>query len=518
MAEIMQPIRIRIDIKSGMVIAPQRAPLMQGDKEANRIIAQLYDGDTPADLSGAEATGCFIRADGKEVPLAGRVAGNEAYMTLDERCYAIEGYFEAQLRLIYGGVKRTVLIVSGHVYARSSGPVLDAEEMMPSYDDIIAVYNEMLTASKDVRSATQAAQEAAADAAVAASRAPYIGENGYWYVYNASSGEYAYTGVAAGGSGVTSVNGVRADINGNVAVNAGDARYVPIRNFTDNGFFAAPYLINSRGQNVYDDSSTYCIDRWVLRRTASELRFVDAGARLIVTGTTSNMDGLMQSTDALSQLAGRPVTLAVKVRQNDLGRGVMMLTNSTANNVWGTTIAQKSINGTGIFVLNTTIPPASGLSNPLINIFIGVPGGIAGDNSSLVIEWAALLDGTLTADMLTAMPQRGRAHEELECARYYRRFSAAADRVIGQSVVFRDKTYGTTYAYIDIDTAVTMRIIPTINDAQAAVKIGGATCSSILCTAAENGMVTLRAILSQEIDVGAYPVVLSGLLELSADL
>ena len=58
--DIMQPIRISIDLSSGLVQTPLRMQLMKGDKKANRVIVALTDGGKEADLTGVTVTGSFI--------------------------------------------------------------------------------------------------------------------------------------------------------------------------------------------------------------------------------------------------------------------------------------------------------------------------------------------------------------------------------------------------------------------------------------------------------------------------
>lgn len=66
------------------------------------------------------------------------------------------------------------------------------------------------------------------DVTEAASHYPYIGENGNWFVWDTTEGDFVDTGVSAGGGGtgsgtVTSVNNVQPDANGNVTLEIPEA-------------------------------------------------------------------------------------------------------------------------------------------------------------------------------------------------------------------------------------------------------------------------------------------------------
>ena len=84
MADIAQAMRYQIDVKNGLLKQPMTGELMRGDKNANRIIVQLVDGDNSVPLDGVTVTGKFFRGgDGIEIPLEGEATGNEASVLLD---------------------------------------------------------------------------------------------------------------------------------------------------------------------------------------------------------------------------------------------------------------------------------------------------------------------------------------------------------------------------------------------------------------------------------------------------
>lgn len=192
--DIMQPIRLSIDLESGLVQTPLRMHLMKGDKKANRVIVALTENKKEADLTGVIVTGSFIRpSDSAEIPLVGTTAGNHAIVVLNDACYEQEGYCKINVSLTMGDTTRTIVSLTGNVLSKGSGAYVDVSGVIPSIDDIIAQYAEM-------KRVTKATQEAADAATAAASRAPYVNpDSKNWMVWDAATGMYVDSGVTAQG-------------------------------------------------------------------------------------------------------------------------------------------------------------------------------------------------------------------------------------------------------------------------------------------------------------------------------
>lgn len=163
MGDIAQGMRFPIDVKNGLTEMPQRAVLMKGDKEANRVTMALYDGEKAMSLEGATVTGSFV-IGGVKMPLTGSASGNEATILLDEKCYSASGRYELRMHVSMGGIKRTFLFITGYVESDGEGGILDVEGVIPNVDDIIAQYETM----KRVTAETQAARDQALAAAKSA--------------------------------------------------------------------------------------------------------------------------------------------------------------------------------------------------------------------------------------------------------------------------------------------------------------------------------------------------------------
>lgn len=163
MNDITQGMKFTIDVKSGLAEMPQRAVLMKGDKNANRVSMALYDGEKAVSLEGATVTGTYVLA-GVKMPLTGEANGNEATILLPDECYSASGRYELRMHVTMGGVKRTFLFITGYVESDGEGGTLDVEGVIPNVDDIVAQFETM----KRVTAETEAARDQALEAAKSA--------------------------------------------------------------------------------------------------------------------------------------------------------------------------------------------------------------------------------------------------------------------------------------------------------------------------------------------------------------
>lgn len=164
MEDIAQGLRFEVDLSDGLVMRPQRAVLMRGDKSANKIVITVKDNGAPVDLTGVAVSGMFIRQSGLEVPLTGGVSGNVITVVLNDHCYVESGHYEAFVRVKLGSALRTLLLIGGEVYKDGDGAVVDVEDVIPSIDDLLAMLDEMRQATEEANTAADAANNSAADA------------------------------------------------------------------------------------------------------------------------------------------------------------------------------------------------------------------------------------------------------------------------------------------------------------------------------------------------------------------
>ena len=86
-----------------------------------------------------------MRPDGTNLALTsyGTVSGNVAYVTLPQACYDYEGQFCLSIQLVGGGVTGTMRIVDGMVVNTGASGTVAPTASVPTYQEILAVYEEM---------------------------------------------------------------------------------------------------------------------------------------------------------------------------------------------------------------------------------------------------------------------------------------------------------------------------------------------------------------------------------------
>ena len=113
-----------------------------GDELANRFGVRVFRNGVAENIGGT-CFGLFVRADGTTVTIAsGVVSGNEAYVTLPESCYAVEGQFTLAIKCQGGGTTGTLRIVDGVVSRTSTDAAVDPGTVIPSVEALIEAIDE----------------------------------------------------------------------------------------------------------------------------------------------------------------------------------------------------------------------------------------------------------------------------------------------------------------------------------------------------------------------------------------
>ena len=131
-----------------------------GDSNANRFGVRVFRGKDAVDLTGVSCQGFFRDSQGNNIALTsyGTVEGNKAYVTLPQACYNYEGRFTLSIKLVGGGITGTMRIIDGMVDNTNTGSAVAPVASVPTYQEILALYEDMETAT--------AAAEAAATKSV----------------------------------------------------------------------------------------------------------------------------------------------------------------------------------------------------------------------------------------------------------------------------------------------------------------------------------------------------------------
>ena len=123
-----------------------------GDSAADRFGVRVFRDKEEVDLDGVSCQGFFRNSRGENIALtsAGTVDGNIAYVTLPQACYNYEGPFCLSIKLIGGGVTGTMRIVDGMVDNTNTGSAVAPTETVPTYQEVLAVYDDMVEALEEV--------------------------------------------------------------------------------------------------------------------------------------------------------------------------------------------------------------------------------------------------------------------------------------------------------------------------------------------------------------------------------
>lgn len=190
---------------------------------------------------------------------------------------------------------------------------------------------------------------------------------------------------------VTSVNGIKADSSGNVAISTGQPY-----NLLDNSDFRNP--INQRGLSSQSASGQYFIDRWLVENSGGlGTASIDDDGLTLQSGASGYI-GIVQRAivESVKHLNGKTVTMAYcDADGNVYAQAVTAGAGSTkigALNIYSTTFADTY----AAFYFRLTSP-----------------------NTVVKIRWVALYEGEYTADTLPKHTSKGYAAELLECQRYF---------------------------------------------------------------------------------------------------
>lgn len=203
-------------------------------------------------------------------------------------------------------------------------------------------------------------------------------------------------------------------------------------NLLDNSDFSNP--VNQRGQTTYS-ASGYTIDRWkISHASALGTLTINNNSISLVGGAANAYSNFFQIANLSAAMIGKAMTFAVNCAE----LGIVVL-----NLIYGTNKQISTSDGT------ITLIHYDGN-----NFYIRVSG-----TTARTFYWAALYEGTYTADTLPEYQPKGYAAELAECQRYYRQSYTGEPSAYG-AVSFIAPESGATVPVVNWDTP--MRITPTV--------------------------------------------------------
>ena len=456
------------DLGRGIERTAIRPALLTGDNQAHTFRIAVSRSGQAVSLSGAGVSGYFIRADGVTVPITGSVDGSAALVTLSDGCYRVPGRFQLVVKVAQGGDISTVFWCDGAVASSSTDAILDDEDVIPSLDELLAKIAATEAAAASATSAAATASSAASTADTAASRANTAaasvegmsakattlspGSQATASMATVDGAKVLTIGVPQGGKGdkgdpgdVSSVNGV-APVQGNVTLTASDVGALEADGTADNaamlGGKAPEYYLQPR--NLLDNSDfriaqagygglhgtqKYACDRWYDTYGFGSFSFNESEGLTIAYAT--NHAYLVQKINGASLLHGKTVTLAMQLSDGSVYAKSGVFVSDGAS-----------------FIIDIATDKTLTLFSDRVEFVV--------TSGSMTIKWAALYEGSYTADTLPPYVPKGYAAELAECQRYFWRCNNTWFAE-GAGYAFSDTEF-----YVSIVLPQIMRVTPTM--------------------------------------------------------
>ena len=182
---------ITVDLNKPLQKTILRDLFVTEDRKAHTFTIRAERNGVQVPLTGAEVTGYFLRyKDNVSVPLSGTIKNGCASINLIRACYDIRTMFALTITVTLETETHTLFVGEGQMVLNRSDSVKDTSQIIPSLSDILAQYDALRSGVAAANTAAEAENEAAENANDAAGRAPYIGENNHWYIWDAASKQY----------------------------------------------------------------------------------------------------------------------------------------------------------------------------------------------------------------------------------------------------------------------------------------------------------------------------------------
>lgn len=154
MAEVYHNNIIDIDLESGTLFRSfLNHTIGSGDNNANWYGVRVFRKGEPIALSGCSVQGLFMPASGAAILISDGthtwVSGNEAAVLLPQACYNVKGQFTLTIKIIGTNsysITDTVRIIDGVVADTYSENPVAPTAAVPTYQEILAVYDQMVAA------------------------------------------------------------------------------------------------------------------------------------------------------------------------------------------------------------------------------------------------------------------------------------------------------------------------------------------------------------------------------------
>lgn len=126
------------ELQEAVKIQYLKGNLFSQDVQANKISVAVYDGGSPASISGT-VTANIIREDGGTVTATGgTISGNVVSITLPAAAYIVPGLVSIVIKVTASSVTTTIAAVVVNVYQSSTETAIDPGTIIPSVTALVA--------------------------------------------------------------------------------------------------------------------------------------------------------------------------------------------------------------------------------------------------------------------------------------------------------------------------------------------------------------------------------------------
>ena len=146
---------VAVELTSGTVHRSfMHKAIGKGDNLANRYGVSLKRNGNQVDMNGCSCQAIFMAPNGQNILISGSsytgVSAREAWVQLPQACYNYEGQFTLAIKVIGGGVTGTMRIIDGVVDNTGVDSPVAPVESVPTYQEILAVYDELQAALSEL--------------------------------------------------------------------------------------------------------------------------------------------------------------------------------------------------------------------------------------------------------------------------------------------------------------------------------------------------------------------------------
>lgn len=131
-------INLSCELQEAVKVQYLKGNLFSQDVQANKISVAVYDGGSPASISGT-VTANIIREDGGTVTATGgTISGNVVSITLPAAAYIVPGLVSIVIKVTASSVTTTIAAVVVNVYQSSTETAIDPGTIIPSVTALVA--------------------------------------------------------------------------------------------------------------------------------------------------------------------------------------------------------------------------------------------------------------------------------------------------------------------------------------------------------------------------------------------